>query len=131
GDPLRLGGRVHPVDDDAAHQHHHAGHRQDDGQRGLVLLVLDLEAHPLFLQARLRLHARAALGLLQAHVAFALVRQPLLLDAPDAIFFVAPAALDVFAGAALRILARPALGLDARLRIGLLLPNAVVLDPTE
>jgi hypothetical protein len=93
--------------------------------------VLDLEAHPLFLEPGLGLHAGAALGLLEAELALALVRELVFLDLPYAIFFIATAPLDLLARAAFRVLARAALGLDPGLGFRLFLSNPVVLDPTE
>src|SRR6185436_2672942 len=77
------------------------------------------------------LHACAPLGLLQAHVALALVGHLLFLDATDPILLVATAALDLVAGPPLGVLARAALTLDASLGVGLFLADPVVLDTTE
>ena len=83
------------------------------------------------MQAHLALDARAALGLLKAHLLLAHAGHLLVLDAADAILFLADAALFRLADGALGGGLRGALGVDAGLGVFLLLLDAPVLDVAE
>src|SRR5262249_37814768 len=123
---------VHPPADDGGDQHDHAGHADHglDGRPGLDAR-LSIEAHPLFLEPDLALDAGAALRLLQANLLLADLRFLRLLDAPDAILFVAAGALDGLALGALGGFPGGALGVGALTSVVLLFLDSVVLDPSQ